>query len=313
MKRLLALLLMASGSAVAQSVSQDSTCGLVVTTVPESSAVYVENVFAGKAPVRLSSQKPGTRNIKVIKVNFAIWEQNVELHPGETVTVEAKLKTKFGMVSIEVNSPDAEVLVDGSVVSSGSVADQLIAGGWHEIEVRRVGGRDAVSEHTYIMPGEKARWQARFDVASRRAFLWSLAVPGLGQVIDGSVPEGLLFMGGFVAACLFTVTQSEHYTDALNQYNGTLARYRLLTDESQTMIAGQELSAQYDRLKSPRNLRTVAFALAGGVYVSSLVEAFLNHSSITTLSKESASTVGRIHPDLAVTGSEARLTLRIDF
>ena len=125
--------------------------------------------------------------------------------------------------------------------------------------------------------------------------------------------KDLVIMGGFAAACLFTYTMNTRYQGEVSQYNDAVDRYKKATNEDAAIIAGNNLPSQYQRLNSPYKLRTAGFAFAGAIYVFSLVDAFLNHSTVNTMSQAALETPGRVGPDVAVSPSGGRMTFRISF
>ncbi len=301
------------GLTVDRTVQLDSSCGLVVNSVPDSAAVYVEDVLVGRSPLRFSSAVGGWKSVKVMKLNKATWEDHVFLVPGTTVTVNANLKTKFGVLSVDVYSDDIDVVVDGKTAGKGSLIDFMIPGGMHDIGARNPDGSASAMETIYVHAGERVHLQARFGDRSMKAFLCSLVVPGLGQALTGSLGEGLIFMGGFAAAGVFTAVMNNRYQGEVNQYNDALERYRAASTEDAAKVAGNSLASQYQRLSSPYKLRTAGFALAGAVYIFSLVEAFLNHTTVNTLSLTAVRVDERMGPDVAVSPSGGRITFRVLF
>jgi len=291
----------------------DSACGLLITSVPESAAVYVENILVGKTPVHLSNQKPGWKSVQVMRLNHAPWQERVLLSPGALVRVDAKLESKFGTLSLDVFSSDVEVMIDGKSVSRGSLEDYMIPGGWHDIGARKAGGEEEVSESVYFFPGQSARWQARFDVPSRRAFYWSLLLPGLGQMTCGAPSKGTILMVGCGAACLFSSIEYLHFQSNLKDYNSAHDKYRLLKDETQAKIAGDDVGAQYQSTKNVHNLVVGGIVVAGAIYLVSLADAWFNHSTENTLTQPSASTAGFSIPDITMGSQSARIEFTYSF
>jgi len=301
------------GVTASRRVEMDSACGLVVNTVPDSAAVYVENVFIGRSPLRLSNEHGGWKTVKVMKLNKAPWEDHIFLAPGTTVTVNATLKSKFGTLTVDVFSNDVDVLIDGRTASQGSLTDFMIPGGMHDIGARNADSSAIVTETAYISPGETVHFQARFGKPTMAPFLWSMALPGLGQAVNGSPGKGLIFLGGFAAACVFTATMNSRYQGELGQYNAAVDQYRKATTEDAAKGAGDNLASQYQRLNSPYRLRTAGIVLAGAVYVFSLVDAFLNHSTVNTMTQTASRSTGAWSPEASVSPSGGDLTLRIEF
>ncbi len=301
------------GLSVDRAVRLDSACGLIVRSDPDSAAVYVENVLVGRSPLRISNQKAGWKTVKVMKVNSAPWEDYVYVAAGATVTVNAKLKSKFGSLSMYVFSDDVDVLVDGKTAGRGSLTDYMIPGGMHEIGARSADGSRTVSETVYILPGESVHWQARLGERSMKPFFTSMALPGLGQVLNGSPAKGFIIMGGFAAAGVFTLVAHILYEGDVSQYNDALGPYRNASNEPAALSEGAHVSSLYDKLHSAYRLRTDGWIGAGAIYLYSLVDALLNHSTVNTLSQTAMESTGRTGPDLAVSESGGRVTFRITF
>jgi archaellum component FlaF (FlaF/FlaG flagellin family) len=301
------------GSTITRSIQLDSACGLIVRSVPDSAAIYVENIFVGRSPLRIPNLRGGWKSIKVMKVNSAPWEDHVYLAPGASVTVDAKLKSKFGSLSLEVFSDDVEILVDGKTAAKGSLVDYMIPGGTHDIGARTSDGSESVTETVYILPGESVRWQARFGQHSMKAFFISMGLPGLGQMLNGSPGKGLVIMGGFAAAGVFTFVTHMLYQGDVSQFNDALALYRKATNEDAAKSAGDNLSARYETLHSAYKLRTAGWVTVGIIYVYNLVDAFLNHSTVNTMSQTAMGTTIRMGPEVVVSPGGSKLTFRIVF
>jgi hypothetical protein len=299
------------GALVSRTVNLDSACGLVVHSVPDNASVYVENVFVGRTPLRISNENRGWKSVKVMKVNSVPWEDHVYCSPGGIVAVNAILKSRFGTLTLDVFSNDIDVVIDGKSAGKGSLTDYMIPGGWHDIGARTADTLEKVVETIYIMPGETVRWQARFGEHSLRALFCSMALPGLGQVIDGSPVKGLAIMGGFAAAGAFTLVMNSRYHGEVSQYNDALAVYRGARNEDSALSAGDELSSHYQNVHSAYTARTVGFAVAGAVYVFSMLDAFLNHSRVNTLSQTAIDSDGRTGPVFVTSASGGRMTFRI--
>jgi hypothetical protein len=294
-------------------VQLDSSCGLNIVSTPDSAGVYVDNIYVGKSPLRVANLRPGWKSLKLTKQNWAVWEDRVFTAPGNVVAVTAKMRSKFATLTLEVFSPEVEVTIDGKPVGSGSLVDFMIPSGWHDIGAVKREKSERVNETIYIQPGETAKWQARFAVPSKRAFWYSLLLPGLGQILDRSSAEGFSLLGGFVATCVAGYAMNVTYNDRLGEYNDAVDQYRLAKSESAAKIAGDALEEKRQSLNTPYKLRSVAIGVAGAIYVYSLAEAFFNHATENQITPVAQNSGARITPALALTPTESRIAISVTF
>ena len=299
------------GALISRAVRLDSACGLVVRSEPDSAAVYVENVFVGRSPLRITNQRKGWKTIKVMKVNSAPWEDYVYCSPGNLIVVNAVLKSKFGTLSLDVFSDDIDVMIDGKVAGRGSLRDYMIAGGWHDVGARSADSLRSVVEPFYFKPGESVHLQARFGERSWKALAYSAALPGLGQILDGSTEEGVAMMSGFAATGEYVLVMHIYYLGKVSEFNDAHAAYMGLRSEDAALIAGNDLTAKYQAIHDASRARTIGWAVAGAVYVYSLVDAFLNHSHVNMISPTAMESIIRQGPDISLSGSGGQITFRI--
>lgn len=300
---------------VQREVYLDSACGLIVRSMPDSASVYLDNVYMGRSPLRLTDIHPGWKSLRLTKQNWAIWDTRVLSRPGMTDTVKAEMQSKFGAFTLEVYSQDVEVSIDGKSAGRGSLTDYMIPAGRHDVLARRIDTPDSVRETVTIMPGGNVQWEARFGEPSRKAIWYSLVVPGLGQIMDGSTEEGFELLGGFAASCLLAVAANVQYQDHLGQYNDALDHYRTASSEDAAKSAGDRLSATYDKLKSPYQLRSAGMVAAGVFYLYSLAEAIISHShsSVNRMSPLTLDANHRITPGIVYAPTGCKVAVHVTF
>ncbi len=298
---------------VLRDVQLDSACGLKITSTPDSAGIYIDNIFFGKSPARISNLRPGWREIKVTRRDYAIWQDRVFLAPGSLVAVNANMKSKFAILDVEVYSQDVDLFLDGTRIGTGSINDYMIPSGWHEISAAKVPVGDTVREKFFVGAGERSRMEAQFAVPSRRAFFASLLVPGLGQMIDGASKEGLVLMGGFAASCIFSIAAKANYNDKTQELNHARERYSAARTEDEAKIAGDALSSKYDEARSAYRVFSVGIGSAIVVYAYSLVDAFFNHSTRNIISPISLNVTNSRSPLLSSRDSHYQLTMTFSF
>ncbi len=84
---------------------------LVITSKPDGASVHLDGDYRGNTPLRLEDLEPQTYSLRVSKVNFADWQQEVTVKPRDTVTVEVPLGRR------EVGFYEAELKKDPNNVA----------------------------------------------------------------------------------------------------------------------------------------------------------------------------------------------------
>lgn len=273
-----------AGVALVRDVQLDSACGVSIASTPDSAAVYLDNVFAGKSPLKLMNLRTGWKSVKLVKPNWAIWETRIHLLPGNLVTINAPMQSKFGTLSLEVYAPGIAVSIDGHHIGTGPVVDYMIPSGRHDLGAWRENNRDSVIESIYIQPGETVHWEARFGVSSRKAFWLSLAVPGLGQVEHGSSFEGYAIMGGFLASGGLALVMDLKYASQTDKLGDLRTAYHAARTEDEAKSAGDAYVAHFNDMKTTRTIRNIGIVAAGVIYLYSLYDAFVNHATVNVIS-----------------------------
>jgi len=64
---------------------------LYITSKPDGASVHLDGDYRGNTPLRLEDLEPQTYSLRVSKVNFADWQQEVTVKPRDTVTIEVPL------------------------------------------------------------------------------------------------------------------------------------------------------------------------------------------------------------------------------
>jgi len=86
---------------------------LNVTSNVSESAVFVDGVRKGTAPVKLKGLKPGRHRIKVTREGYESYEEGVFLRQGKSLTVKAILERLSGTIEVTGEPTGAKVYLDG--------------------------------------------------------------------------------------------------------------------------------------------------------------------------------------------------------
>ena len=117
---------------------------------PTDADVYVDGYYKGKTPLYLTLS-PGMHYIKIEKNGYYSYSTNVYIDSGYFKTINAKLKPKFGYLTI-YSVKGANIYIDGKYVGHPPLRKYKLSVGNHRIEVKKE-GYNTYSANVYISSG----------------------------------------------------------------------------------------------------------------------------------------------------------------
>ena len=133
----------------------DSNTGFIeVISDPEGARVYIDNKAFGVTPVREEVEE-GKHSIRIEKVGYEPYEQNVSIARGSEKRVGSNLKIKPSSINVTTKPTGAEVFINGEAYSSSPTVIENLKPGDYVIMVRKDAYDDEVREMT-IAPGQQA-------------------------------------------------------------------------------------------------------------------------------------------------------------
>ncbi len=145
-----------------------------VNSSPKGADLYLNGKLAGKTPITLELQ-PGTYLLKLAKEGFEPAIRKFELHPGERVTIDRRLKSTKASLYVESDPPGSSVLIDGKFQGKTPFRGELKAGK-HKLVVKRNGYKPYAVDLT-VKGGEEVKISARLLNSLAARFL--NAPPGI--------------------------------------------------------------------------------------------------------------------------------------
>jgi hypothetical protein len=109
--------------------------------------VFFDGEDKGRAPITVTSVKPGQHVIEGRKTKYKSNEQNVKVAPGENTLVQLRMEPAApdrpkGMLKIQSTVPNAEVFLDGSSLGRAPVDRTDLDPGKHYVVVHKDGYTD---------------------------------------------------------------------------------------------------------------------------------------------------------------------------
>jgi hypothetical protein len=152
-----------SGSTVPQNSSADkelenavdeaSDFGQIeITTIPNGSEIYINNVLMGTTPARLTDVPPGFYEVELKQEEYKDVFERVPVKAGKTYVISKKLSFKEGVCSISSNPSEARVYLDGKYKGITPVVFHTDEG-THSLKIKK-NGYGTVSKEVNVSSDE---------------------------------------------------------------------------------------------------------------------------------------------------------------
>lgn len=277
------LLLLLAPAANGQADTPSTGVTLIITSVPDTARVTLNDTVVGWTPLTLNDRRPGTFDLKVWKRAHEGWAGRITLNPGDTIVIHAELKLLLSNLSIVPSDPDDLVAIDDAPASAGSVLDREVRPGWHKIVVRNDSSGRTLESMVHLNPGESRVLRPELGVMSGMRIFGSFILPGSAQFSDRAYLKGTGIVAGFLAAGAWVVFAVEDLSMKTGIYDELLDDYDAATSEAEAFYLHDALERAYDDMESARTARTAAAVTLGAVYLFNVIDAVLNHSIVDDL------------------------------
>lgn len=109
---------------------QTQTGYLTVDSTPQRANVYIDNVLSGQTPLRKTEMSIGRHTVRVSLDGYEDSVNTIEVGQNKTVQINAQLRAqiKQGLLRINSNVRDAEILIDGRRAGRSPLDINLNAG-----------------------------------------------------------------------------------------------------------------------------------------------------------------------------------------
>lgn len=252
---------------------------LRVESDPSGSMVFVDGQPVGEAPVVLENLRPGVIAVRVSRSGFTVYEQSVVLVEGRESNVRATLAPDVGALSLTTDPPDVDVLINGNPVEETLLHDYRLPRGKYSIGVRRRGSDQILSHDFFVPAGATIRLHADVEKRSLRPLLYSLLLPGLGQLQAGADGKAIAFFACVGSAATLTGIGLVRYNPIRSAYDDLRTRYESSRTELEAQQLGEELARKHNDLKKANVLRVVGLSALVATYIASALDAWFNHGT----------------------------------
>ncbi|MBI3004839.1 MAG: PEGA domain-containing protein [Ignavibacteriales bacterium] len=300
-------------SVIAQ-VETTQRAALTINSTPQGAEVFLDNIRVGVTPLVIDSLATGTAKITLTYPDFETWESSLFFERGIPLTLNPQLKAKYGFLSLETSLSRAEIFVDSSLVGTGSLGKMKLPYGWHTVEVSHPEVRAAHSR-VYVNPGESVEMASRFGHFTTFPTAYSLVIPGMTQIADGSTTEGAFMFGATAISMYYFLRWNRIYEDRDSKYSFAVLVFEVARGRSPT--SPDELGPGYRELyegigQANENLNT-AIKMALVFYSISLIEGLLFHSTKSSLHVTSRAQEPVLTPKISFQNGKSGVAVELTF
>ena len=279
----------------------DAQAVLRIDTTPARAYVQLDGVRVGRAPLVLPVE-PGTRRLRTGLVGYAADERTVEVAAGDTLDLQITLADRRTRIRIEGLPPAARVTINGAHAPGGELTTES---GPTTIRVD-IEGRRPLTVETEVAPGEQRVLTYGTAVRPSAVPAFSLLAPGAVQAADGRPFVGAVFLAGAVGSVGAAYSLRFKSRQTIGERERALELYSTAPTEQQAVLLRDLATDATGRYRRQVRQSELWLGVAGLIYASSLVDAFVHHRRRPGLA---AAAAPRVSLAPTPTGATVRVSL----
>ncbi|NUN68610.1 MAG: PEGA domain-containing protein [Bacteroidetes bacterium] len=259
--------------------------GLTVFTIPSHVRLMVDSIAVGETPLIALPLAPGKHTVSLRLDEYRPRDLTVTIDSGAGVVRYVKMVPAFGFLSVHASPSGAEITLDSAAFSAPPGPVKL-ATGQHTLRIRHPDFPLPVEGTFEIEPGRHTRISNDLSAFSLRAMLFSAAVPGLGQVVDGHLLEGTAQCAAVITAAFAARNAVRNVTIAEHDLSVAQSFYDAAPDEHSALLRREQLLHTRTSVGTARRARALWISAAAALYALVLADAAIDHSFVHWLQIE---------------------------
>lgn len=231
--------------------------------------IFMDNEYIGETPFA-KKVKFGSYKIKMKNPDYEISEKFAynKLTNSNSVIFKSLKPVLF---NIDVYPSQADIYLDDRYLGKGSIFNEKIKAGEHLLYIQNT-GYETKKIDTYINANDSQQYNIKLTPKSLyKALIYSMVVPGLGQVYSERSYKNLLYsvieVGGLIG--VYSLNNKMHKLN--DQYNNLIKDYRNAMTNEEFELYHRQIEKKYDDIGETKKLRnTIYYAVAAVVAVNLL-------------------------------------------
>lgn len=276
--------------------------GIYVVSTPSGAKVFLADTLLGLTPLIDTSLASGWTTIRVEASEFRPFVSSVFIPKRRLANVSARLIPLVGTFSVKTYNENCWIILGRDTLGRGGMRSETIPTGTRVLRIEDP--QTGQSEKAVVtLEGPPVEAVASFGNVQWMPLVWSLAIPGMGQTVDGAKTKGVFMTAGFIASMGTAFVQNFTLKKRIDEYDPARRRYLEYAGNSDRELVQLRTQAQqrYDAASRARTWVVASMAVATVIYTVSLVDVIMNHSHGITITIDTTPAGGRPDPRLGAT------------
>lgn len=251
---------------------------LTVNSIPESAAVFIDNINYGRTPITIDTLTPRTIALSVIKNYFETYNEQITLSDEKEVSIVPVLEPLQTSVTIKSNSPHSVYLLNKKPLQLNKDNIATINYGGYQLSAIDTITRQQTNHNFLISSKEHKAFDVTMNYFSYPKMSLGILLPGYNQLSDGEKDRATILGGLAVGSTIYftstlfiylnksdeLLTIQRDYSEAQNTYFATLHR--------------QALDQKHSEIKSVTTHMNIALFVATTTWLYNAYDVIMNHS-----------------------------------
>lgn len=249
-------------------------------TLPESSKIFIDNSFAGINPLDSFQITNGLHKIRIAYDGYKVFTRHIFVSPENKKFTDIVLKPDFGFISLNTDPSDAQVFIDSIKCDSGGISVLKLSAGYHSIQVSHPSIKNKITERIFINPGVHTQLKAPLHGYSFKSAFYSIVIPGLGQILDGSYLKGTLELLSTVGMGFLVKSLHQEQLTQRDKLMFAYFKYKLASTDAAAIIERNNVLKASHNFNTAKNKVTMSIIGLSAVYLLNIVDALIFNSTV---------------------------------
>jgi len=184
----------------------------------------------------------------------------------------------FGTLSLITKPEESLVTIDTAHKTYSPLNDIKLSVGTHVVSISHPNYEKAIKGLFNIYPGFHTTIEAGEKHFYSQTLLYSMFIPGLGQIIDQSYLKGSLELLAALGSTYFIFDSYSYRNRKQSDFELAKTQYNIASNETDAIIARTNMKLAANDLNRANDRLTASYWILGAAYVFSLVDALLFHT-----------------------------------
>ncbi len=251
---------------------------LSVNSLPESASVFINGTLFGRTPLTIDTLPAAAMAVTVVKQFYYLYKIDVTTIAGQNIRLSPILQKFSNTISLKTQDPSTQILLDGKLIGTGSVASVETKYGAHTISVYDPATGISAEQKFILSAMESKRFESQIRQFSVSKMALGIALPGFNQCSDGDFLQGILLSGASLYGVYHSIKTMNAYTKALDSYNKEKNVYDNLSDEYAVILSRAKVATAHSAMTGSARTFNTSLIIPAVVWLLNGFSVITSHS-----------------------------------